>query len=54
MEKNRLQKILLSFTDAVLTNEKALRDIKRDFELRKRNGFASPLRLDMLKRTIWN
>ena len=32
MEMNRLQNIVLSFKDAALTSEKALRDIKRDFE----------------------
>ena len=32
MEMNRLQNIVLSFTDAALTSEKALRDFKRDFE----------------------
>ena len=32
MEMNRLQNIVLSFTDAALTSEKTLRDIKRDFE----------------------
>ena len=35
METNRLQNIVLSFTDAALTNEKALGVTKRDFELQR-------------------
>ena len=35
MEMNRLQNIVLSFTDAAITSEKALRDIKRDFKLQR-------------------
>ena len=35
MEMNRLQNIVLSFTDAVLTNEKSIRNFKRDFELQR-------------------
>ena len=35
MEMNRLQNIVLSFTDAAITSEKALRDIKPDFKLQR-------------------
>ena len=35
MEMNRLQHIVLSFTDVAISNEKAFRDIKRNFELQR-------------------
>ena len=35
METNGLQHIVLSFTDVVLTNEKAFRDTYRNFELQR-------------------